>query len=255
MLNNCSSLKSVINEGYFYFSGDRIFNGCEQLSTLQTKGFQDFYSDDSLEYAFYNCRSLNGDYYISFGSNYELYDYAGNLSNPDIEYYIGYSFTGCSSNATFHIGFQELVDYWNQRKLLNESKSDANFTYWPEGDHFRKDSHVTPPDTTIQRPSIINPPITTGNTQPASTVSTKTKKSISILKLTKYKKGTKKISGKTMGKATVKISIGKKTYKAKTNAKGTFTIKLKSKLKKKTSIKMTVSKSGYKTTSKIFKVK
>lgn len=145
MLNNCSSLKSVINEGYFYFSGDRIFNGCEQLSTLQTKGFQDFYSDDSLEYAFYNCRSLNGDYYISFGSNYELYDYAGNLSNPDIEDYIGYSFTGCSSNATFHIGFQELVDYWNQRKLLDESKSDANFTYWPEGDHFRKDSHVTPP--------------------------------------------------------------------------------------------------------------
>lgn len=58
-----------------------------------------------------------------------------------------------------------------------------------------------------------------------------------------------------MGKATVKISIGKKTYKAKTNAKGTFAIKLKSKLKKKTSIKMTVSKSGYKTTSKIFKVK
>lgn len=249
MFNGCQNLKSVINEGYFYFSGDSIFNGCEQLSTLQTKGFRDFYSDDALAYSFYNCRSLSGDYYISFSTTSELYDFANNLSNPDLEEYIGYSFTGCNNKTNFHLGFQELVNYWNQRKLLTDSKSEANFYYWPEGDHYRDDSYATPPDTTIQGPSVTPPSVINPSVTP------KPKKSISVLKLTKYKKGTKKISGKTIGKATVKISVGKKTYKAKSNGKGTFTINLKSKLKKKASIKMTVSKSGYKTRSKTFKVK
>lgn len=260
MFNGCKNLKSVINEGYFYFSLENIFSECEQLSTLQTKGFRDLYSDDALEYSFYNCRSLSGDYYISFSYTSKLYDFANNLSNPDLEEYIGYSFTGCNNKTNFHLGFQELVNYWNQRKLLTDSKSEANFYYWPEGDHYRDDSYATPPDTTIQGPSItppsvVNPSVTPDNTHTVPTVTPKPKKSISVLKLTKYKKGTKKISGKTIGKATVKISVGKKTYKAKSNGKGTFTIKLKSKLKKKASIKMTVSKSGYKTKSKTFKVK
>lgn len=260
MFNGCQNLKSVINEGYFYFSGDSIFNGCEQLATLQTKGFRDFYPDDALTNSFYNCRSLSGDYYISFSSLSELYDFANNFSDPDVEECIGYSFTGCNNKTNFHLGYLELVNYWNQRKLLTDSKSEANFHYWPEGDHYRDDSYETPPDTTIQRPSVtppslVNTSVTPGNTQPVSTVTPKTKKSISVLKLTKYKKGTKKISGKTIGKAAIKISIGKKTYKAKSNGKGAFTIKLKSKLKKKTSIKVTVSKSGYITKSKSFKVK
>lgn len=255
MFNGCSSLKSVINEGYFDFSGEYMFNECGQLSSLQTKGFRDFYSDDALEYAFYNCRSLNGDYYISFSDVSELYDFASNLSDPDLEEYIGFSFSGCNNKTNFHLGYQELVNYWNQRKLLTESRSEANFLYWPEGDHYSAAPVITPPSTTTgQRPTVGNPPVTP--THPViNTVSPQAKKNIPVLKLTKYKKGTKKICGKTIGKATVKISIGKKTYKAKSNGKGNFTLKLKSKLKKKVSIKVTVSKSGYQTKSKTFKVK
>ena len=82
------------------------------------------------------------------------------------------------------------------------------------------------------------------------------KKSIKKLNVT-AKRGKGKISGKTIKKATIKIRIGKKTYKSKSNAKGKFTIKLKGKmkLKKGQKVKVIVSKKGYKTKSKIFKVK
>lgn len=82
------------------------------------------------------------------------------------------------------------------------------------------------------------------------------KKAIKKLAVT-AKKGKKKITGKTIKKATVKIRIGKKTYKSKSNAKGKFTVKLKgkAKLKKGQKIKVTVAKKGYNTKSKIIKVK
>lgn len=257
MFNECSSLKSVKSEGYFYFSVDHTFNNCTQLSVLETKGFTDLYSEDALEYAFYNCSSLSGDYYISFSSASELYDYADNLASPDLKDYITYSFAGCNANTNFYLGFQALVDYWNQLKLTPESKSDANFYYWKEGDHYDPSTSkptITPtPGGTSVTPNINTPVIPTSS--PDTTVKTDTKKSISTLKLTKYKKGSKSITGKTIAKATVKISIGKKTYKVKSNSKGKFTVKLKAKLKKKDSIKMTVSKSGYTSKSKTFKIK
>ena len=81
------------------------------------------------------------------------------------------------------------------------------------------------------------------------------KSTISTLKLTKYKKGSKKIVGKTIKSATVKVTVNKKTYKVKSNKKGNFTVKLKSKLKAKQKIKVTVSKTNYKTKTKTFKVK
>ena len=98
------------------------------------------------------------------------------------------------------------------------------------------------------------------NVKPAETkeISTKkisTKKTISLLKLTSFKKGSKKIVGKTLKKATIIVKIGKKTYKVKANKKGKFTIELKKKLKKKQKIVVTAKKSGYKTKKKIFKVK
>jgi len=84
----------------------------------------------------------------------------------------------------------------------------------------------------------------------------KRKKAIKKLTVT-AKRGKGKISGKTLKKATIKIKIGKKTYKVKSNAKGKFTVKLKgkAKLKKGQKVKVIVSKKGYKTKSKIFKVK
>lgn len=84
------------------------------------------------------------------------------------------------------------------------------------------------------------------------------KKKKAIKKLTVIaKRGKGKISGKTIKKAAIKIRIGKKTYKSKSNAKGKFTIKLKgkAKLKKGQKIKITVSKKGYKTRIKTVKVK
>lgn len=81
------------------------------------------------------------------------------------------------------------------------------------------------------------------------------KKTISKLKLSKYKKKTKKIVGTTIGNATVKVKVNKKTYTVKSNKKGKFTVKLKKKLKSKNKIKVSVSKSGYKTKKQTFTVK
>lgn len=81
------------------------------------------------------------------------------------------------------------------------------------------------------------------------------RKPISKLKLSKYKNGSKKIAGKTIRNATVKITVNKKTYIVKSNANGNFTVKLKKKLKSKQKIKISVSKANYKKKKKTFKVK
>lgn len=83
----------------------------------------------------------------------------------------------------------------------------------------------------------------------------KKKKTIKKLKLTRYKKKTKKIYGKTIKKAKVVVRIGKKKYTVTSGKKGKFTVKLKKKLKKRTKIKVTVTKSGYRKKTKTFKVK
>ena len=82
------------------------------------------------------------------------------------------------------------------------------------------------------------------------------KKTISILKVSKCKKGMKVVIGKTISKANVKVTVNGKAYKTvKSNAKGNFAVKTK-KLKAGQKIKVTVSKSGYKTrTSGTIKVK
>lgn len=82
------------------------------------------------------------------------------------------------------------------------------------------------------------------------------KKTISILKVSKCKKGMKVVKGKTISKANVKVTVNGKAYKTvKSNAKGNFAVKTK-KLKAGQKIKVTVSKSGYKTrTSGTIKVK
>lgn len=88
-----------------------------------------------------------------------------------------------------------------------------------------------------------------------STETSGEEKKISTLKLTSYKKNSKKIVGKTISNAAVKLTAGKKTYKVKSNKSGKFTVKLKKKLKSKDKIKVTVTKANYKTITKTFKVK
>lgn len=75
-------------------------------------------------------------------------------------------------------------------------------------------------------------------------------------KLKKYKKNTKKIIGTAPKKSVVKVKVGKKTYTAKANAKGNFTVKLKAKLKKKQKIVIYAKMNGYKNSKKVtYKVK
>ena len=81
------------------------------------------------------------------------------------------------------------------------------------------------------------------------------KKTIKTLKLTSYKKNAKKIKGKTEKTATVKVKVGSKTYTVKAGKNGVFGVSLKKKLKKGNKIVVTVTKSGYKTLKKTFKVK
>lgn len=80
------------------------------------------------------------------------------------------------------------------------------------------------------------------------------KEIIPVLELTNYKKGTKKISGKTISNAKVTVKIGKRKYSTKSNKNGKFTVKLNKKLKSKKKIKITVSKKNYLTKSQTFKV-
>ena len=81
------------------------------------------------------------------------------------------------------------------------------------------------------------------------------KETVSVLNLSSYKKGSKKITGKTIGGAKIVVKIGKKKYSTKSDKTGKFTVKLKKKLKSKNKIKVTVSKKNYLTKSKTFKVR
>ena len=71
----------------------------------------------------------------------------------------------------------------------------------------------------------------------------------------KIKKNTNKITGKvSVSKATVKIKVGSKAWKKATVKGKKFTLKT-AELKKNTKVQIKVSKKGYKTLKKSFKVK
>lgn len=101
--------------------------------------------------------------------------------------------------------------------------------------------------------TTTTPAAVTGETTKETTNTTK--KKITVLKLTKYKKATKKIKGKTVKTATVVVKVGGKKYTVKSTKTGAFTVNLKKKLKKGNKISVTVKKSGYTTKTKSFKVK
>lgn len=74
------------------------------------------------------------------------------------------------------------------------------------------------------------------------------------LTVNKIKKNAKKVKGTSVAGASIKVKVGKKTYKGTANAKGKFTVKTK-KIKKGTKVKVTASLDGYKTKSKTVKAK
>ena len=77
---------------------------------------------------------------------------------------------------------------------------------------------------------------TTTDTDDVPTVTpapeTTKKKTISTLKLTSYKAGSKTIKGKTIKSGNVTVKVASKTYTAKANASGVFTVKLSKKLER-----------------------
>ncbi len=215
MFRGCSQLTTVKNCGYFFYSVAGAFEDCTSLATLQTRGFRGMYAGDCLLDTFKNCKSLRGTYYVAFQNTSSIYRVA--KSSDSLKENVGNPFKNCGSGLSLYIGCKDLVAY------LNKRNTNAKFHYWKAGDP-------------------------TGGY-------TSQKKTIATLKLTKYKRKTKKIIGKTVKKGKVTVKVSGKTYKVTANSSGKFTVKLKKVLKKKNKIKVTVSKTGYKTKSKTFKVK
>jgi len=154
--------------------------------------------------------------------------------------------TGSGRKVTYNVVsngtvFNEDTNY--KITVSSTGYEDVTFTYTKAGQT---------PATQVPAPATNG--AVTG--EPTTSDSAKTtKKKISVLKLTKYKKATKKIKGKTVKKATVVVKVGGKKYTAKSNKSGVFTVTLKKALKKGNKISVTVKKSGYTTKTKSFKVK
>lgn len=125
------------------------------------------------------------------------------------------------------------------QKLYVKIKGDegrGNYTVWYEE---KKPEKVTKPSS-----------------KPASKPTPQKKKAIiKTVKVTKCKKGTKKIVGKTISGAKVQIKTCGKKYTCSSDKTGKFTVTLKQKLKKKQTVKITVSKKNYKTREIITRAK
>lgn len=239
MFQDCKNLVSVKNEGYFFFYADRAFENCTSLKTIETKGFKDMYTKDSIDNIFKNCTALEGTYDIKFRSDSLIY--YGNASFTDlVKSYMKESFYKCTDKLEIRINCKPLVEELCKEREEGNILTDAKITYWQEDDK----------DTATPTPTVTPTVTPTPTKKPASA-----SKKINTLKLTKYKKGTKVVAGKTLAKASVSVKIGGKTYKTTASKSGAFTINLKSKLKKKDTIKVTVTKSGYTKKVMSFKVK
>lgn len=109
------------------------------------------------------------------------------------------------------------------------------------------------PPTPVQTPSVTAPAPPPAQTQTPSESPALKKLKVSGVKCVK---NTKKITGKVSAKnVSVRIKVGKKAYK-KAAVKGKmFTLKLNDRLKKKTKVTVKVTKKGYETLVKSFKVK
>lgn len=81
------------------------------------------------------------------------------------------------------------------------------------------------------------------------------KETISTLSLDSYQRNRKKIRGTTIGNATVKAKVSNLSYTVKSSKSGKFTVKLKRKLKYGDTIKISVSKAGYKTRTQTYVVR
>lgn len=266
MFQDCKNLVSVKNDGYFIFSIDSAFENCTSLKTIKTKGFKDIYGTENICNVFKNCTALAGNYYIEISSNSQIYDncYDNTKLAELLKDGFEEAFYNCSDKLTLHINCKPVVEGLCNAKEKGTILTDANIVYWEEGDKHTENETpdvteapvVSNEPTVTSTPTVSNKPTVTPTKAPVATKKPATaSKKINTLKLTKYKKGTKVVAGKTLAKASVSVKIGAKTYKTTASKSGAFTINLKSKLKKKDTIKVTVTKSGYAKKVMSFKVK
>lgn len=158
-------------------------------------------------------------------------------------------------------GEEIIVKYVKDYTLANTPETKPDVPDEPDDKKEEPDTNTGKTDATEPATNTNSPNTSTENDSNSIQKDTgkvtkaQAKKTIQTLKLTKYKKGTKKLVGKTQKKAKVVVKIGKKKYTVKSNKKGKFVIKLSKKLKKKDKIQITVSRKGYKTKKKTVKVK
>ena len=120
-----------------------------------------------------------------------------------------------------------------------------------------KTPEVTPTPSPSKAPVISATPTPTPALANDSTQTSDDKPQLKTIKLSSVvcKRNTTKISGKvSVSGATVKIKVGGKAYKKATVKGKKFTLKV-AKLKKKTKVIIKVTNRGYKSLSKIYKVK
>jgi len=119
----------------------------------------------------------------------------------------------------------------------------------------------TDPDDNKDDNNTQNPSDDNNNTSDDknNTTTTKKKAKITSVKAKRSKKNIVTVSGTVLKKATVKVTAKGKTLKTTANKKGKFSVsfskKVSKKIKKNTTIKVVVTKSGYKKNTKNIKVK
>ena len=137
---------------------------------------------------------------------------------------------------------------------LSAGKHDVVISYSGDGNYaaFSQNSTVT-----VKEPAKPTPtPAPVKKAKQATKIVAKNKKFKAKTKVKKYTITLKTKAGKAVKKVQVTIKIGKKTYKAKTNAKGKATFKIK-KLTKKAKYKATIKFKGnknYKASTKKVKI-
>ncbi|MCM1244191.1 MAG: DUF6273 domain-containing protein [Roseburia sp.] len=251
------SLSEVLNPSYgFHSDPDEYAESRRAKNTTYAKG-QGVLTNPSGEYAgngIWWLRSPGRDSddasYVSNGGS--VHECGGN-----VDHY------GVAARPALHLNLSSTSSWSYAEKVNSEEISEISPTDTPTAVPTVVQTATPTVVSTANSNSISTsapaPAVSSPSAAPSSSsekaVTTEKEKSLKLSDL-KCRKNSKVISGKvSVAKATVKIKVGKSTWKkAKVDGKK-FTLKLSSKLKKKTKITIKVTKNGYKSLVKTCKVK
>lgn len=235
--------KGIDSDGYRFASNCRVYFCDSDNKTLESETELDESEEPVSFYQKYT--NLNeGNYKIVVCQAVEPYEYMGEMFERLIE------------------GFQK-VEYTMYRVIdrqappsetpIVSASPQASGTPAQSGDDSswkgNGSTGQTTPDGLLSANSSGSSSVSVGNT-----TTTKSGKNLSVTGLV-AKRNTKKITGKTMGKASIKVTVNGKTYKVKANKKGKFTVRLKKRIKKNTKIKIKVTLKNHKSYCKTIQAK